>query len=174
MELVEGFLKDFATMRKRSKEEKQKKLDAKILIRDLPMVYGLFAIGVSSGVPIQSVIREISKYSPGSCSGDINSVVKELDAGRSIQNSMVQLEDHPQFRTLAHVIAESNDCGTDILPTLDSLHRDSMNKIRREAETAIKKLPITMLFPLVVCILPAFMLLSVAPTLIDGFLNIGF
>lgn len=173
MEFLDVISKDFATMRKRAKDEKQKKLDAKILVRDLPMVYGLFAIGVSSGVPIQTVVREISNYSPQSCQSDIKSVVKELDAGRSIQNSMVKLEDHPQFRTLAHVIAESSDCGTDILPTLDSLHRDSMNKIRREAETAIKKLPVTMLFPLVVCILPAFMLLSVVPTLIDGFMHMG-
>lgn len=173
MELIATVAKDFATIRQRAKDEKQKKVEAKILIRDLPMVYGLFSIGVSSGVPIQAVIREISNYSPQSCQEDIRSVVKELDAGRSIQNSMVQLEDHPQFKTLAHVIAESSDCGTDILPTLDSLHKDSMSKIRREAETAIKKLPITMLFPLVACILPAFMLLSVAPTLIDGFLNIG-
>jgi pilus assembly protein TadC len=174
MELIATNTRDFAKLRQRAKDEKQKKLEAKILIRDLPMVYGLFSIGISSGVPIQAVIREISNYSPQSCQEDIRSVVKELDAGRSIQNSMVQLEDHPQFRTLAHVIAESSDCGTDILPTLDSLHKDSMSKIRREAETAIKKLPITMLFPLVACILPAFMLLSVAPTLIDGFMHMGF
>ena len=115
-----------SSIRLRAKNEKHNKYQEKMLIRDLPLVYGLFAIGISSGIPIKNVIFEISKYFP------------------------------------------------DVLPALDSLHRDSKNKIRRESDSAIKKLPVTMLFPLVVCILPAFLLLSVIPILINGFFNIGF
>lgn len=174
MDVIDSKLNNFRNVRARAKAEKIKKMNDKILIRDLPMVYGLFAIGVSSGVPIPNVIKEISKYTPLSCRDEIDNVVKEMDAGRSIQNALIKLEDHPRFRILAHVISESSDCGTDVLPTLDSLHRDSMNKIRREADSAIKKLPVTMLFPLVVCILPAFMLLSVVPTLVDGIFSIKF
>lgn len=158
----------------RAKNEKHKKFQEKMLIRDLPLVYGLFAIGMSSGIPIKNVIFEISKYFPDSCKQDFVNVIKEIESGMSIQKSLLNLESHPHFRALAHVISESSDCGTDVLPALDSLHRDSMNKIRRESDSAIKKLPVTMLFPLVVCILPAFLLLSVIPILINGFFNIGF
>lgn len=174
MDVVVKNKSGFRAVREKAIIEKEKKFNEKILIRDLPMVYGLFAIGISSGVPINVVISEISKYTPQSCKDEIDKVVFEMNSGRSIQNSLIKLEDHPQFRVLAHVISESSDCGTDVLPTLDSLHRDSMNKIRREADSAIKKLPVTMLFPLVACILPAFMLLSVVPTLIDGIFKIGF
>lgn len=40
----------------RAKNEKHKKFQEKMLIRDLPLVYGLFAIGISSGIPIKNVI----------------------------------------------------------------------------------------------------------------------
>ncbi len=173
MDIIEKQKTILKDLKLRAKVEKENKLKRQILIRDLPMVYGLFSVGISSGMPILNVMCKIARYCPESCKEDINNVIKEIDAGRSLQNSLINLENNPQFRIFAHVISESCDCGTDVLPTLDSLHKDSMNKIRREAESAIKKLPISMLFPLVICILPAFMLLSVIPTLANGIFNTG-
>ena len=48
MDVIDSKLNNFRNVRARAKAEKIKKMNDKILIRDLPMVYGLFAIGVSS------------------------------------------------------------------------------------------------------------------------------
>jgi len=69
---------------------------------------------------------------------------------------------------IAHTARVRSDrYGTDLEPALEQLAADSRLLRRRRAEESARRLPLRLLFPLVICILPAFILLTLAPVLAE-------
>ncbi len=171
MDILTSLSQPVMTLRSRARQERAVRESNNQAIKDMPYVYGLMAVAASSGLSPESSMRCVSEYVPPSISESMNKAMLEIDAGRSFRSSLLCFEDYPHLRPLAHILNESMESGTSSLATLDSLGRDAMNKVRRKTDIALKRLPITMLFPLVTCILPSFILLSVVPTLINGFMS---
>lgn len=65
------------------------------------------------------------------------------------------------------ILAAERD-GVPLEPLLRRAADEARRKRRIQAETAARRLPVLMLFPLVMCVLPAFVLLSVVPLLADS------
>ncbi|MDQ2826985.1 MAG: hypothetical protein M3Y04_08510, partial [Actinomycetota bacterium] len=55
--------------------------------------------------------------------------------------------------------------GTALVPVLDRAAATARNRRTRAAEEAARRLPVTLLFPLAGCVLPAAVLLAVVPVL---------
>jgi tight adherence protein C len=75
-----------------------------------------------------------------------------------------------QGRALTSVLAASERYGSLLAPALDRLAGELRSQLRRQAEAEARKLPVKLLFPLVLCVLPAFGLLTLAP-LVAGALD---
>jgi tight adherence protein C len=63
------------------------------------------------------------------------------------------------------VLVGAERYGTPLLPGLDRLAVDARLDRRRRAEEAARRVPVKLLFPLVLCVLPAFGLLTMTPLL---------
>lgn len=161
-------LNSIISLREKSREERRNNLKQKLIVKDLPYVYGLMAMAISSGLIGVSVLQQVSEYVPESVKNEIQKSVAQIDAGMSFAEALTSWSENVHLRPLAHLLVESQESGVSALATLDLMSRDAANKVRRNTETSLKQLPVTMLFPLVLCILPAFILLSVLPTLISG------
>ena len=74
--------------------------------------------------------------------------------------------DPPCFRPLVEALADHDRYGTPLGPVLERVSIDSRLRRRRQAEEAARRLPVTLLFPLVLTTLPAFALLTIAPLLV--------
>ncbi|MER3521636.1 MAG: hypothetical protein C4317_05385 [Acidimicrobiia bacterium] len=70
---------------------------------------------------------------------------------------------------MSRAIAGSERLGHPLGPALMRLARDLREREIRAAQASARKAPIKVLFPLVFCILPAFVLLTVVPVLADTF-----
>lgn len=166
-----GFIRSFRRLHEKARKERSFKKEQKVAIKDMPYVYGLLAVCLSSGLSPEESLRRIFPYAPGVVKEHIGKSIRRIDAGQSFRESLASWEDNVHLRALSHSLAESVESGTSSIIVLDALGRDAMSRVRRHSDVALKKLPITMLFPLVTCILPAFILLSVVPTLINGFMS---
>ena len=69
------------------------------------------------------------------------------------------------MRPLVSVLLASERYGTPLLPALDRVAVDARARRRVAADEAARRVPVKLLFPLVLCILPAFALLTVVPLL---------
>lgn len=165
MELVKHVLR----IRANAIQEKQERRNKTIVLKEMPNFFGLMAVVTSSGLTGQSAIKSIIPFVSEELSTPIRRSIAFIESGKSFRQALEEWNNYSHLRQLAHVLVESMESGTSALPALDAMGRDSLIRIQRSADTAMKKLPVTMLFPLVLCILPAFMLLSVIPTLINGF-----
>jgi tight adherence protein C len=71
-------------------------------------------------------------------------------------------------RPFADGLARAERYGGALGPLLDQLAADARSRRRRQIEQAVRRLPVSMSFPLVVCTLPSFVLLAVVPAVLGA------
>jgi pilus assembly protein TadC len=69
---------------------------------------------------------------------------------------------------VADALVLSERTGAPVAEALARLAEQARTDARRAAETRARALPTKLLFPLVLCVLPAFGVLTIVPTLIGG------
>lgn len=140
------------------------------LAADLPEVVDLLAVAVGAGLTVRDAVRAVARRSAGPLARELASVVADAEAGRPFADA---LDDLPvragePTRALAAALAGCVRYGSPVGPTLAALAAEARDAERRRMEQAARRVPVLLLFPLVLCILPAFALLTVAPLLADA------
>ena len=94
-----------------------------------------------------------------------NAVADLISAGAPLEEALLPLATtHPiSGKNLGHTIVEAERDGLPILDTVMRLATDHRMERRRQIDTRIRQLPTRLSIPLVLCVLPSFLLLSVAP-----------
>ena len=137
---------------------------------DLPEVVDLLTVAVGAGLTVRDAVSAVARRSAGPLARELAMVVADADAGRPFADA---LDDLPvrageSTRALAASLAGCVRYGSPVGPTLAARAADAREAERRRMEQAARRVPVLLLFPLVLCILPAFALLTVAPLLADA------
>ena len=131
----------------------------------LPDAVDLLMLAVGAGCNVRLAVAATGRRGTGPVAAELRRVSTEVDRGRRLADA---LDDLPAragepTRRLAGVLAGCERYGTPVLPALERLADEVRVARQRRAETAARRVPVALLFPLVLCILPAFALLTVAP-----------
>lgn len=94
-----------------------------------------------------------------------NSVADLINAGAPLEEALLPLAtaDPISGKNLGHTIVEAERDGLPVLDTVMRLATDHRAQRRRQTDTRIQQLPTRLTIPLVLCVLPSFLLLTVAP-----------
>jgi tight adherence protein C len=135
--------------------------------RHLPEAVDLLALAVGAGMTVPLAVAAVARRAPGPVGGELAEVVAETAAGRRLGDALALLPRRlgEDARPLAAALIASERDGAPLAEGLDRLASELRADRRRRAEEAARRVPVTLLFPLVSCILPAFALLTVAPLL---------
>jgi tight adherence protein C len=150
---------------------RRRRSTAPVLVRDLPDLVDLLSLAVGAGLPLPSALPLISPVAPASLQPGLRDAVEQLAAGRASDDVVHRLGASwgPPAHPLVHALADHLRYGTALLPALERVADEARTNRRRAAETRARKLPVLLLFPLVLCTLPAFGLLTVAPLVAGTF-----
>ena len=80
---------------------------------------------------------------------------------------------HPSYAPIVDALVTSERHGTPLALVLDHLAQEARLRRRADAESRARTLPVRMSFPLVVCVLPAFVLVAIAPALMAALSSLG-
>ena len=147
----------------RRRAAEQRRRDA--VLADLPLAVDLLSVGVHGGATVVQALDALH----GRLSGPVGAAfTRAADRQRSawlladtLDELLADLGD--PVRPLAHVLLAASRDGDPLLPSLERLAAELHVERRRRAEVAARRLSVRLLIPLVVCVLPAFALLTVAP-----------
>ena len=94
-----------------------------------------------------------------------NAVAVLISAGAPLEEALLPLAtaDPISGKNLGHTIVEAERDGLPIFDTVMRLATDHRTQRLRQIDTRIQQLPTHLTIPLVLCVLPSFLLLSVAP-----------
>jgi len=145
--------------------------------RELADVIDLFALAIGSGLNLRLAVVAVASRAPPSWVDPLKAVVARIERGIGVADAVDQLPamTGEHVHPLVSALVSSDRYGTPLLPSLDRLAGEARLDRRRHAEEAARRVPVKLLFPLVLCILPAFGALTVAPLLAGalGSLSLG-
>ncbi len=143
--------------------------------RDLPEALDLFVLLLEAGVGTRSVIVEMARRGPVSTRPAFAQVADRLDIGQPFTEAIVPLRTQLGAGAVALVdlVTASHRYGLPMAQVVSQLSTEARAARRRRNEALARALPIKLSFPLVVCTLPSFVLLAIAPAVMAALASLG-
>ena len=137
-------------------------------------VIDLFAIALVSGQNVTEAVRQVGAWAEGDFARAFQWCELQVAAGRSLSDALEVLPERlgPASRPLIAALVATHRHGAPITASLAQLAVDTRADRRRHAEAVARKLPVALLFPLVACVLPAFLLVTVVPVIAETISNL--
>lgn len=135
-----------------------------------PDALDLFVVSVQAGnLPIDALLSIAAHVHP-LIAAAIHDVDRRVHHGQRAVDALDALVDALGTRALAFVatVALAERTGLAVAPMIDRIGEDARLHRRRRAESAARELPVRLSFPLVLCTLPSFVLVAIAPLLIGA------
>lgn len=129
----------------------------------------LLCATTEAGLGPSEALRRSTGALSGPLGAELHAVVGRIELGqpwRAAFEELVGRVEIPSLRRLSIALARSNRLGTSLRAALRTVAQDLRDERRLRAEEAARRAPVKMLFPLVLLILPAFLLLTVGPVLL--------
>ena len=132
---------------------------------DLPQVVDLIALAVGAGLNVHLAVAAAGRRGSGPLALELRRVADEVARGQRLADALDGLPERAgePARPLASALASCERYGAPLAPALERIVGEVRRQCQRRAEEAARRVPVALLFPLVLCILPAFALLTVAP-----------
>ncbi len=143
-------------------------------LAELPWLVGLLRMGVVAGLPVGNALAEACARSTGPASAGFRDAIERSNRGSPLAGEVDRLRPllGEAGRPLVTALVASLRLGAPVGPALEAAAADLRTGARRRAETRARKVPVRMLFPLALCVMPAFVLLSVVPMVLDALGNL--
>lgn len=140
-----------------------------IIERSLPEMIDILRLGVHSGLSVHLLIPTVLDALPAAVRPAFVEVQRRVARGARLGDALEALTvlgdaAHPVLAALRAAAFE----GTSLSTSLDRSATEARALRRRRAEQEARRLPVLLLFPLVLCVLPAFVLLAVVPLLVTS------
>jgi len=138
----------------------------------LPDAVDLVRLGIDAGLTPSLALAEAAPRIPPPLGPELEQALNETTSGRPLAEALgdVAHDLGEPVRPLTTALVATERDGAPLAPTLERLALEVRRDRRRRAEEAARRLPVKLLFPLVLCTLPAFALLTLVP-LVAGVLS---
>jgi tight adherence protein C len=137
------------------------------VVDQLPDIVDLLLLTTSAGLPVPAALVAIGSRPGGPFGVAVAAGAGHVAGGGTNAGALALVSDAvgPPARPLLDVLVEHDRYGTPLAPALGRVGIEARARRRRHAEESARRLPVTLLFPLVLTTLPAFVLLTVVPLL---------
>jgi tight adherence protein C len=136
----------------------------------MPDAIELLVLCIHAGRSPTQAVDELARRAPPAVRSGFVAVERKRHRGHGLADALTELPAvlGPRARELAATVATADREGLPLAPMLDQLAAEARAARRRQGEAAARRLPVTLSFPLVTCILPAFVLLALAPAVLGA------
>lgn len=161
-----GLLVWVAPYRRRARQRHRQQA---AIIEELPEAVDLLRLAVSSGLNVHLAVAAVGDRLSGPVGRGLAEAAQQAQTGQRLADALEPLPDTvgEPVRPLMRVLIDGDRYGTELGPALEQVAADSRLLRRRQAEEHARRLPLRLLLPLVGCILPAFILLTLAPVIAE-------
>lgn len=138
--------------------------------KSLPETLDLLAIAVGAGMGLEAAIELVIQRLPGPLGEEFHRLLQELALGVSRREAFSALRERTEvdeLSTFALIITQADALGTPLTIVLRSQAAEMRALRRQRAREQGAKTPVSLLFPLLLGIFPALMLIVLGPAIIS-------
>ncbi len=136
------------------------------ILRALPQVIDQLRMSVEAGVGFEAAIGRAAKAGTGPLADELRRTLQEMQIGASRSEALRHLADRndvSELRTFVAAVSQSEDYGIPVAHVLRVQADELRTRRKQRAEERAMKIPVKMVFPLVLCIFPALMIVLLGP-----------
>ena len=132
----------------------------------------LLAMAVASGLTPYLALEVALRFGPRTVGDRLEAVLTAAENGLGLADALDAEASHtPALRPLLALVAASERSGSPVAAPLMRLAAATRAQSRRRAMARARTVPVRLLFPLVFLVLPAFLLLTVAPVVLASLMH---
>jgi tight adherence protein C len=141
----------------------------------LPDALDLMSITVEAGLGFDAALERVSREMGGPLGEELYRVVQEMRLGKGRGEALRDLSDRTtvsELRSFVMAMVQAEIFGISVAQVLHVQAGELRIKRRQRAEEQAQKLPVKIIFPLILCIFPALMVVLMGPAVINIYENI--
>ncbi|MPY95586.1 MAG: type II secretion system F family protein [Acidimicrobiia bacterium] len=162
--VVGGFFAVDVVLSRRADENR------KAVERSLPDVLDQMTICVGAGLGLEGAIARVAATNSEDAFGiELGKVLRDLRVGMTRTEALTALADRvdlAELRTVVRAIIQSDRAGVPVGRVLRVQAEEVRERRRVRAEERAMKMPVKMVFPLVLCVLPALFVVVLGPAIL--------
>jgi tight adherence protein C len=136
------------------------------IARQLPDVLDQMVICVAAGLGFEAALARAAANGKGALAAELTRTVQDITVGRPRREAyegLVRRSHVPEVQRFIGAVNQADAYGVSISDVLRVQAEEMRIKRRQRAEEAAMKVPVKVTFPLMVCILPALLIVVVGP-----------
>lgn len=140
------------------------------ILKSLPDVLDQITVGVEAGLGFDAAMARTAKSSEGPLAQELMRTLQHVSAGLSRAEALRSLANRnkvPELRQFVGAILQAEQYGIPMAQVLRVQAAEQRRRRRQRAEEKAMKLPVKVLFPLVLCILPTLFIVLIGPAVIN-------
>jgi tight adherence protein C len=138
--------------------------------KTLPDALDMLTISVEAGLGFDAALSQVAVNTPGPLSGEFFRVLKEMQIGKSRVAAFSDLRERTtvdELHGFVTALVQADRQGIPVASVLREQSREMRLKRLQRAEEAAAKVPVKILFPLVLCIFPVMFIVILGPGVIQ-------
>lgn len=142
----------------------------KAIRRALPDMMDMLMISVEAGLGFDAALGKVVSATEGPLSEEFAVMLQEVQAGIPRRDALTHLAARtgvPELTSFIMAIVQADVFGVSIANVLRSQSREMRVRRRQRAEELAQKAPAEMVFPIILCILPATLIVVAGPAVIS-------
>ncbi len=146
----------------------QRRRDA--IRRQLPDMLDMLTISVEAGLGFDAGVAKLVGNTEGPLAEEFGRALQEIQAGMARRDALRGIADRvglPELSAFIMAIVQADVFGISVSKVLRTQARELRVKRRQHAEEQAQKAPVKLVFPLVLCVLPATLIVIVGPAVVS-------
>jgi tight adherence protein C len=142
----------------------------RLVVKALPDALDMVTTCVEAGLGLDAALGRVAEQMKGPLAAELSQTLREIAMGRLRREALSELGERTGVQELisfVNAVIQAEQLGVSVAQVL-KVQSDQMRMRRRQrAEQLAHEAPVKMVFPLVLCIFPAFMLVILGPAVIN-------
>jgi tight adherence protein C len=131
-----------------------------------PDAIDMLTVCVEAGLGFDAALAQVSRNTTGPLAAELARLLQEMQIGRSRAEAFHDFTtrtDVPELTNFVNAIVQADKLGVPITQVLREQSSDMRLRRRQRAEEQAQKVPVKIIFPVIVCIFPALMIVVIGP-----------
>ncbi len=140
------------------------------MLRGLPDSMDLLTICVEAGLGLDAAFHRVAEKQRGPIVDEIHTMLREVGLGKARRDALLDLADRTQLedmRAFANAVIQAEQLGTSLAQVLRVQSQRLRVRRRQRAEQEARRVPVKMVFPLVLCLMPSLFIFILGPIVVN-------
>ena len=137
--------------------------------KSLPNAFDLITTCVEAGLGLDAAFQRVADKLQGPFSDEIGQMLLEVEMGRPRREALKDLAvrmDVPDLLAFVNAVTQAQQLGTNLGKVLRAQAGQMRVKRRQRAEETARRMPVKMVFPLVLCMMPSLFIVMIGPVVL--------